>query len=240
MAPPIYPGMEKKMVSSTGQNMEDNKTQSSQYEKDEDSKDIYYSDTNNSPYRDTPVPIEYYRQIKSDLLKLIKEKNKKISLLVEESQRKTWTIESLDNKYMALKEYHENKKKNSWVKAGLTLIFMYFAYLGGIKLYVYLELKNPSGESGIRNAESSLRRHLSAMNQTNISSLSCRIYPQNSEASDICNRYSYGFCISSHSENAQIQPQERYYCCSRSVERLNNGCIMINGRITNGSFREAR
>jgi len=212
------------MATSAGSN---SKNTENNYEKDLDEKDIYYNSGDNSPYRDNPVPVDYYRRTKSDLLK-------KIRFKTDESGRFASRVEELHSEKKSLMDQvqtlEQHIKNNRVSKIQSTIFFLII--LAGVLYTVNYAFKcSRLGETGFINSETALRKHLRSINQADGVFVSCRVEPQsNVSDKNICNNRN--FCTVS-----QPSTEDRYFCCSSGDAEVNSGCRVLAGTVTNGIFR---
>lgn len=198
------------------------------YEKDFDEKDFYYNFSDNSPYRENPVPIDYYRRMKSDLLKTIRfnadETNRLSSRIGDINYEKTRLFSQIQNLEEQLKNNKISKVQN---------IFLFI--LIGVGLFYsgrYVSRHIRSGEVGFSNSETALRKHLRSINQADGVFVSCRVEPQSTnENIRICSS-NRNFCTVS-----QSSVDDKYFCCSSGDADVNSGCRIVSGTIVNGIFR---
>lgn len=216
------------MVTAAPSNSKNSSNTENTYEKDFDEKDFYYNSGDNSPYRENPVPVDYYKRIKSDLLKTIR-------LKTDESNRLSSKIDNLRYEKQLLADKIQNLEnkieKNKASKIQSMIIFILIG-LGIFYTGKYINKHFRSGEVGFTNSETALRKHLRSINQADGVFVSCRIEPQSTnENIRICSS-NRNFCTVS-----QPSVDDKYFCCSSGDADVNSGCRIVSGTIVNGIFR---
>lgn len=211
-----------------------NSDKSPKYEKDFDQKDIYYNSGEGSPYRENPVPVDYYRQIKSDLLKQVKTKTEELNRLSYQLDQIRYDksvlsqkIIELEEKIIELEEKIQIQKKSKAISICLFILICAGLFYSGRNIHRQVR----SGEIGFTNSETALRKHLRSINQAEGAFISCRIEPQSTTDANICS-IARNFCIVSSPST-----YDRYFCCSSGDVDVNGGCRVVSGTITNGIFR---
>ncbi len=216
------------MVTAAPSNSKNSSNTENTYEKDFDEKDFYYNSGDNSPYRENPVPVDYYKRIKSDLLKTIR-------LKTDESNRLSSKIDNLRYEKQLLADKIQNLEnkieKNKASKIQSMIIFILIG-LGIFYTGKYINKHIRSGEVGFSNSETALRKHLRSINQADGVFVSCRVEPQSTnENIRICSS-NRNFCTVS-----QSSVDDKYFCCSSGDADVNSGCRIVSGTIVNGIFR---